>query len=78
MATLTLNLPQTLRLHCTSDSRLHLDAGVLNQSLRLGGNLLCKLTGRGDDEGADVVGGCARAMAGEVALGEFWIGLDDS
>lgn len=75
MAAFSLCLAQHGRLVHTADGTLHNDAGVATKSSGLLADLLGQLSGRGDDERADVVRTRPNVAA---ASRELWVGLNDS
>jgi hypothetical protein len=76
MAALALCPLQHLTLHGSTDGGLHNETGILGDLLRLNGNLFRELTGRGDDDGPDVVRLCALVTADLLA--ELGVACDDT
>ena len=76
MAALALCLLEHLALHGSTDGSLYNETGVLGDLLRLDGDLLSELTGRGDDDGPDVVGLCALVTADLLA--ELGVACDNA
>lgn len=75
MAALEFRLAQHCALVHATDSSLDDNTSVTAEPPGLDADLLSQLSGRGDDDGANIVG---TSSPGAAAFCKFWVGLNDS